>query len=259
MDYWLKQTKDNPLYPDLEWEKPVQKSMMGQLLIIGGNLHGFAAPAQAFQLASEYEIGQARVIMPDALKKTVKQLMPEVEYAPSTLSGSFSVKAYDPMVWHAHWAEALFFVGDNGRNSETVITIDKLVQSLRVPCIITRDAADSFTKNPGVVMGREQTYLVVSFSQLQKLGTSLKIVKPFTLDMPLRVCVDLLHEITETTEWHMVTKLHDMYIYAHKGTVLTSPADPEVDIWRLQIATKISVNLLHYPNKSIEAIATSFI
>jgi len=51
--YWHKQTAEKPLFPDMLWSKPENKSHAGKLLIIGGNLHGFAAAAEAYNQATK--------------------------------------------------------------------------------------------------------------------------------------------------------------------------------------------------------------
>ena len=40
-DYWKKQEAGKLLFPDIEWNKPEQKSLAGKLLIIGGSTSGF--------------------------------------------------------------------------------------------------------------------------------------------------------------------------------------------------------------------------
>jgi NAD(P)H-hydrate repair Nnr-like enzyme with NAD(P)H-hydrate dehydratase domain len=69
--YWLKQTPDKPLFPNMLWSKPENKLHAGKLLVIGGNLHGFSAPATAFAEARKAGIGSQRVVLPDAIQKTV--------------------------------------------------------------------------------------------------------------------------------------------------------------------------------------------
>ena len=44
--YWQKQTPEKPLFPDIEWAKPEQKSQAGRLGIIGGNKLGFMGVAE---------------------------------------------------------------------------------------------------------------------------------------------------------------------------------------------------------------------
>ena len=87
--YWHKQF-DSPLFSDLLWSRPENKQFAGKLLIIGGNLHGFAAPASAYEQSQRAGIGVARVILPDALQKTIGRIFEAGEFAPSTPSGSFS-------------------------------------------------------------------------------------------------------------------------------------------------------------------------
>ena len=127
-EYWLTQTKDKPLFPELEWSRPENRSAAGKLLIIGGNAHGFAAPAEAYAVATKAGIGTARVLLPDAVRKIVGRLWENGEFAPSTPSGSFGQKALDEFLLQGSWADAVLFAGDLGRNSETAILLEKSLQ-----------------------------------------------------------------------------------------------------------------------------------
>ncbi len=73
VEYWHKQT-DKPLYKELLWDKPENKHHAGKLLIIGGNLHSFVAPATAFTASEQAGIGTAKVLLPQALQKIVESL-----------------------------------------------------------------------------------------------------------------------------------------------------------------------------------------
>ncbi|HSX27740.1 MAG TPA: hypothetical protein VLG25_03070, partial [Patescibacteria group bacterium] len=119
--YWQKQTKDKPLFPDLLWSRPENRAQAGKLLIIGGNAHGFAAPAEAYGQALEAGIGVVRVLLPDAVKAVAKHALETVDFAPSTPSGSFSKKGLAEFISHASWADGVLIAGDLGRNSETAI------------------------------------------------------------------------------------------------------------------------------------------
>ena len=48
---------------------------------------------------------------------------------------------------------------------------------------ITQDALDYFTKAPQNMINRQETLLVASFSQLQKLASSARFTTAFTYDM----------------------------------------------------------------------------
>ena len=73
--YWHKQTLTAPLYPDIEWSKPEQKTNAGKLAIIGGNKLGFAGVADAYQTALGCGVGDVRVLLPDVLRKTIPATM----------------------------------------------------------------------------------------------------------------------------------------------------------------------------------------
>ena len=56
-------------FPDVEWNKPERRDQAGKLGIIGGNKLGFLAVAESYQEALKAGVGEARVLLPDALKK----------------------------------------------------------------------------------------------------------------------------------------------------------------------------------------------
>ncbi|MEK7561819.1 MAG: hypothetical protein AAB541_03065, partial [Patescibacteria group bacterium] len=122
--YWLKQAKDKPLFEDLLWSRPENKRLAGKLLIVGGNLYGFSAPGTAYGAALKAGIGTTRVLLPDKLQKTVGKLMPEAEFAPSTLSGSFARPGLAKLLEEGEWADGVLLAGAFGRNSATAILLD---------------------------------------------------------------------------------------------------------------------------------------
>ena len=83
LPYWQRQTPEQPLFPDIEWNKPEQRSRAGKLGIIGGNKLGFAGVAEAYSTALASGVGEARALLPDVLKNTLPRTMAGVTYAPS--------------------------------------------------------------------------------------------------------------------------------------------------------------------------------
>ena len=67
--YWRTQTSTKPLFPDIEWAKPEQRSQAGRLGVVGGNKLGFAGVAEAYSRALNIGAGEVKVLLPDALKK----------------------------------------------------------------------------------------------------------------------------------------------------------------------------------------------
>lgn len=251
---WLKQTSEKRLYPDLEWEKPERKDQAGRLLIIGGNLHGFAAPARAFEIANEQGIGSTRIIMPDSLKRTLGPLWTDAIFTESTPSGSFALKSKDLILQNIMWADGVLLAGDTGRNSETAIMLEEIIKSTNISVAITKDALDYFTQNPDVLLFREKTIIVGSFAQIQKMLA--RAVKPtvITHSMQLNNIVEALQKSSAEYKAAIVTRINNTFIVAYDGTVSTTHVSSESDIWRVATAARCAVNVLHYPLKIFESL-----
>ncbi len=255
--YWHKQTADKPLFPELIWSRPENKRHAGKLLIVGGNLHGFNAPAEAYQASVSAGVGTARVLLPDALRKTIGQFMEQTEFAPSTPSGSFSQKALAEMLDLSAWADAVLMAGDFGRNSETAILLEKFLAKYNGLLVLTKDSVDYFNNEPKQLLERSCTTLVITMAQLQRLVKNLGYPKPVRFGMDLLALVELLHALTEQYLAHIVVKQNDAVIAAVSGQVSTTKLNDKTPIWRVKTAAAISVWWLQNAAKPFEAITTA--
>ena len=258
-NFWQKQTTENPLFPDLLWSQPENRTLAGKLLVVGGNAHGFAAPAEAYGEAIKAGIGTARVLLPDVLQKTVSKIFPEAEYSPSNPSGGFAGQALGELLAMGAWADGILLAGDFGRNSETAILLEKLLDKYNGQLTITKDAVDYFTATPQPLLAHENTTLVLSFAQLQKLTTAIHFHKAFTFDIDLLHLVELLHEFTGHYSLNIVTKHLENMLVASSGQVSSTRLNPDMPIWRLKTAAHAAVWWLQNPSKTWEALTTSII
>lgn len=231
----------------------------GKLLIVGGNLHGFSAPANAFNAADKAGIGMTRVLLPNAIQKSVKTFMPEADFAPSTPSGSFATAALDSLLENAAWADAVMIAGDLGRNSETAVLLESFITKYEGLLSITKDALDYLAETPHLVTGRENTVIIASFAQLQKLFISSKSQQAITYDMGLVRLVDALHEFTIQHRIQVITKYHDAYVVAVNGQVSTTKEPSPKEIWRVETAATATVWWLQHASKPFEALTSSFV
>lgn len=258
-NYWHKQTPAKPLFPDLQWSRPENRLFAGKLLIVGGNVHGFTATAEAYGTAEKAGIGTTRVLLPDVLKKTVGRIFPPAEYAPSTPSGSFSQRALGELLPMGAWADGVLLAGDLGRNSETAILLEKFVTTYSGQVTMTRDAADYFTSSPRLILDRADTLLVISFAQLQKLAVEANYPLAFTFDMDLLHLIDQLHEFSLHYSLAIIVRHLDNIVVAINGEVSTTKLAPEQLVWRLQTAARASVWWLQQPTKGFAALSTAVI
>lgn len=255
--YWLKQSSTKPLFPDIEWNRPEQKAHAGRLAIIGGNKLGFVAIRDAYEVASDLGAGQIRAILPDVLKKTVPTSVSDAIFLPSNPSGGFSREGMAEFEAACAWADLCLLVGDAGRNSETAMAFEALINT-DARMVVTRDAVDLIMPTMSRLVEHPNTTLVVSFAQLQKIFQSVYYPKILSFSMQLLQLVEALHKFTTTYQVTIVTFHHSQLVVAHEGRVVTQEFDQPMAIWRGITATRAATYLLWNPTQPLEAIATSF-
>jgi ADP-dependent NAD(P)H-hydrate dehydratase / NAD(P)H-hydrate epimerase len=254
--YWKKQDKERPLYPELLWDKPDNKRLAGKLLIIGGNSHEFSAPAQAFKISQDNGVGDVKVLLPNALKKTVGKIIDNGEYGPSTKSGSFSKQALDTWLEWTNWADGILIAGDIGRNSETSILLEKYISTTNKPLILTKDSIDYFKANAKQLLARPNTLIVLSIAQLQKLSIEAGWTSPVTFSMSTIQLVEFLHSLSQTYACSIIT-LHNENIFVAYGGLVSTTKRAIKGSWRVEMAAKSSVWLIQNKNRVFEALTMS--
>lgn len=257
--YWLKQTSGGPLFPGLLWSRPENKLHAGKLLIIGGHAESFAAPAEAYGEAEKAGVGTTRVLLPDALQKTVGQIFLAAEFCKSNPSGGFAQTCLGEMLAMAEWADGVLLAGDFGRNSETAILLEKFIAKYTGQITLTKDAVDYFTATPQQLLQRENTTLVLSFAQLQKLAISASFHKAFTFDIDMLRLVETLHEFTMQHQTSIITKHLDNIFVAAAGQVSSTKLDADIPVWRVKTAAHATVWWLQNPQKAFQALTTSVV
>jgi hypothetical protein len=257
--YWHKQTIAQPLYPDIEWSKPERRSQAGRLGIIGGNKLGFAGVAEAYSISSQAGIGEVRVLLPDALKKSIPPIMSDVIYGPTNPSGSLAKDAITQMKALGEWSTSILMVGDAGRNSETAIVYEDFLHDYSGPLTLTRDAIDLIKNATSSVVERPNTLLVVSFAQLQKIFQLMYYPKVLTFSMQLTGLVEAIHKFTITYPVSLTVLFKEQLLVASAGEVTSMPWDNPMAIWRGSVATKASCYWLWNPQKTLESVTASFI
>lgn len=259
MSYWHKQLADKPLFPELIWSRPESKRTRGKLLIIGGNSFGFSAVGQGYMEAQKAGIGTVRVLLPEAIRRVVGQVLEHAEYAASTPSGSFSQKALGEWLEQAAWADSVLIAGDLGRNSETAILIEKFLGASPVPVTLAKDAVDYYIPLAKTYHEKGNTTLVLSVAQLQKLAIALGFDQAFRLGMDLVQLVDTLHAFTIKYKLEIVTKHLEVLVVAVSGKVSTTKLKADKEIWRVETAAHTSVWRLQSPAKPFEAMTSALL
>jgi len=253
---WLKQTADKPLFPDLLWSRPENKRQAGKLLIVGGSVDGFAAPATAFAAATKAGIGTVRVLLPDSTKKILGKSFAEAEFTPSTPSGSFSRQALAQLLENAEWADGVLLAGDFGRNSETAILLDSFLDKYKGQVTVAQDSLDYFLGSTSKLLNRPETLTIINLGKLQKLAKNNRPSTPVLHSMNLHELVTVLVDWTNGIPGSFITKNADNLVAASGGKVSTTPQAEESN-WQVELAAYASVWLLQQPQKPFEAMTSS--
>ena len=255
--YWQRQTAGQPLFPDIEWNKPERRDQAGRLGIVGGSSLGFASVAESWHTASELGAGEVRTLLPDVLKKTVPPAMTDVIFGASNHAGGLGSDAKHDLDALAHWSNCLLFIGDAGKNSQTAILYETVVSKTETPCIITRDAVDLLQNSYPAIVNNPHITLVLSFAQLQRLFKNIYYPKMLTFSMQLAQLVETLHKFTLSYPLSIMTFHANQLIVAHSGDVITQNWNDPMRIWRGTTATRAACYLLWTPQAPLKALASS--
>lgn len=255
--YWKRQTVSEPLFPNIEWSRPERRDLAGKLLIVGGNKLGFAAAADSYQTATQAGVGEVRVLLPDCLKSSISPSFANVMFAACTPSGSLSKDALPELRASSEWASGVLLIGDAGRNAETALLYEEFVNSYSGPLTVTRDAIDLIKNDPRLLVERDNTLIIASFAQLQKLFSGVYYPKMLTFSMQLLQLVEALHKFTISYPSTVMTLHGDTLIIAHNGQVITQQWEEPMAIWRGSVATNAACYWLWNPDQVLQSSAAS--
>lgn len=257
-DYWKKQTKETPLFPDIEWSKPEQKSQAGKLLIVGGTTHGFTAVVKSYSAALETGAGEVKVAVPDALKKTLPPDFHDSIFLPTNQSGALAKDGEKELIVASQWANGALLVGDSGQNSETAILYDKLLNSTDTWLTITRDAVELLFTSAEKLVNRPNTNLVMNFQQTQKLFSKVYYPKILTFSMQFISFIEAIHKFTITYPVTLTVLFNDKIVVSFNGEVISQDFSDQMALINGILAAKTATYLLWNQKKPLEAIATSW-
>lgn len=258
MEYWTKQTE--PLFKDLEWNFPEQKS--GIVAVIGGNSNNFSATAKiAEYLSGSYPIARVETYLPDSLQRKIPSI-PGINFVPSTESGSIAKS--EELNQALAQADFGLFPGDLSKNSATSIAMTDAIKNTSCPIIFTRDAVDIATTEISSIIEDHKLFILASMTQLQKIFRSLLYPKMLLLSQPLMPTVETLHKFTLSyNNCTIITYHQNQIIIAQNGKVITTPIEKTSYTPLTFFTGTLSADLVAYnlwnPSKPLEASATAIL
>jgi len=248
------QDKSAPLFPDIYWSRPENKRYAGKLLITGGNLHSFAATAQAFAVANQAGAGVVRVLLPNSLEKLLRKTFPDAEYSPSTPSGSFAQLGLGKWLELASWADGVLICDDLSSNSETAILIEKFIEKYTGLLTINGEVALGSSALTHQVLSRQDTTLVLNAKQLQKLAVLTKYQHAFTSDMGQLKLSEQLAELTKQHNAAIITDYDNKIFVSLKDRLSITQAE---EFSLNNLSATAAVWWMQNPSQQFEALTTA--
>lgn len=249
---WQTQSRDQPLYPDLLWSRPQNKRQAGKLLIIGGHGQQFSAVARSYEAAHKAGAGTVRVVMPASLEKTAA-MVPGVQFAAANQIGSFAKNALAELLDSADWADGVLLSGDLGKNSETTATIDSFLSKNEKLAVIGNSSVQSIGLSLKELTDMDNIDLILDFTNLQKLGSQLKLEKPFVSTMTNNSLAEALGGLSQKIKANIVISSEGQAWTASKGGVVNTKTGATLE----DLAAYCAVWHMQNPGKPLQALSTA--
>jgi NAD(P)H-hydrate repair Nnr-like enzyme with NAD(P)H-hydrate dehydratase domain len=253
----LKQQPGKTLYPNIEWSKPENSNLMGNLLIVGGSAHSISAPSSAYQFAKEFGLSNIKVIVPEAAKKIIPVTLPFLEFAPANPSGSFNKEATNIIKAYANTSDCSLYCGNFGKNSETAILIEDVIQHTNRIAALCGDAIDFFIYEPNKILERPKTIVVASFAQLQKMAKNTPFTEAFLFSDSPQQIVQKLKNFMEDYNCILITEAQGIVILADNRNIITTNFNKTPSNWQIRSACLAGYWSMFNADNVFEACATA--
>lgn len=165
---------DQPLFPNVLFNRPVTRHAAGRLLVPGGFAGEFSLPTAIFQLAAAAGIGECNVILPETLAKLLGGA-PGTSFAPANPSGSLGSEALGRILELAEDADAVAIGASLSGNSNTAILVEKLARELPGPVIYFADALVALQHDLRLITDNPGALVIATMPEVFKLCGALRI------------------------------------------------------------------------------------
>lgn len=250
---WYKQTAGQPAFPNLLWSKPQNRQIAGRLLIVGGQANSFSAPSQAYQAAKSAGIGQICLILPESLKKIVGNHLEGVYFGPSNPSGSLAEKALAEIVDQSATNDILLLAGDLGKNSQTSVLIEKMINSIIIPMVLTKESVAIYL-GLNNINHPDKISLVLGLGQLQKLLNNRQWPKSIILSTPLPAVIEILSQFSHKHREILCVLINNNLLLSVNGRVSQTELQKFSENWMTNLGAYLATWLAQFPMQPFEAI-----
>lgn len=243
MDSYLTQT-EAPLFPKVLWNRPLTKTSAGRLLLIGGYQTEFQPVQAIYQLANASGIGECTVVMPDSLQKLLQSFQ-DTTFVASSPSGSLGKGAINELLHLASEYDGLSVGASLSNNSETAMTIERILSESQHPRCLYLDALDIVVFNPKLITANRNVCMIVTMPELFRLAGKLGVALNIQPERGLLGRVELVQSVAGAMKASLVYMGKELIIVSNGQTSVT----PDISARLNQaIYATMSVFWTHKPN-----------
>lgn len=224
MDY-ISQS-DQPLYPEILWNRPVSRVGAGRFLLIGGTLGRFSEIQYIYQTLTS--LGAATsLVLPAGLRKILGESENFI-FAPSTTGGSLGKGATGTIAHIWQDFEAYMF-GEIGGNSETMVLVEKVLDTLSIPLVLYGEALDKTIKLfPHAIKNVSSLTIVANWAQIFKICGAFNV--PVTTGVGVTAKAKILNDLSQALDCTYVTYGPEILVSSNRqlGLSKKSSAPPSL-------------------------------
>lgn len=211
---------EQPLFPKILWNRPINKLTAGRLLLVGGHSHDFVTVQEIYQLAMASGIAQCTIAMPDSLRRLLPPF-DDAYFVPASPSGSIGRGATAELVSLAEETDGLSLGADLSNNSETAAATEHLLAESSRPRCLYLEALDIVSFNPQVIIDKDNSCIIINMQEFFKLADKLNIPLNIQPERGLLGRVELAQSIAADIKASLVLVGKEIIIVTGSQTSVT--------------------------------------
>lgn len=246
---------DQPLFPEIFWNRPTMRSRGGRLLIIGGQKNEFSLVQAVYQMAEAAGVGEATAAMPDSLRRLIGETG-FARFVPASQSGSLGRAGMGELMHLAEDVDALIIGANLTNNSETGIMIESLIRELDTKIVITEEAIKILKFNPDLITGNPNVLVIATMPGIFELANNHHMPITIRPNGGLIGKLEILEQLISISKCGYVVFDKEIIVASEGDVSVTELKEPLSDFPAAVIGVAATFWIQH-PSKPFAALTTA--